>query len=64
MRKTTQLLDKLSGEIANIYTKKTGLDLVTVQQMMDDETWFNGRSALSMVLLIEYQMFIKVAAEF
>ena len=64
MRKTAQLLDKLSGEIANIHTKKTGLDLVTVQQMMDDETWFNAEEAFEYGFIDRVSDAIKVAASF
>ena len=64
MRKTAQLLDKLSGEIANIYTKKTGLDLETIQQMMDEETWFNAEEALELGFIDRVSDAIMVAAKF
>ncbi len=46
MRKTAELLDKLSDEIANVYEKKTGLNLGTIKEMMNQETWFNAEEAL------------------
>ena len=64
MRKTAELLDKLSDEIANVYEKKTGLNLVTIKSMMDEETWFNAEEALEYGFIDRVSDAIKVAASF
>lgn len=64
MRKTAELLDKLSDEIANVYEKKTGLNLATIKSMMDEETWFNAEEALEYGFIDRVSDAIKVAASF
>tara|TARA_R100001244_G_scaffold79343_2_gene62413 strand:- start:2714 stop:3727 length:1014 start_codon:yes stop_codon:yes gene_type:complete len=64
MRKTATLLDKLSSEIANIYTKKTGLPLVEIQDMMDEETWFNSEEALEYRFIDTVSDAVMVAAKY
>ena len=48
MKKTAKLLDKISGEIADIYVKKTKLPYDKVKEMMDEETWLNAEEALEL----------------
>ena len=64
MRKTAELLDKLSDEIANVYEKKTGLNLGTIKEMMNQETWFNAEEALEYGFIDRVSDAIKVAASF
>jgi len=64
MRKTAALLDKLSSEIANIYTKKTGLPLSTIEDMMDEETWFNSEEALQYGFIDRVSDAVMVAAKY
>jgi len=64
MRKTATLLDKLSSEIANIYTKKTGLSLSTIEEMMDEETWFNSEEALQYGFIDRVSDAVMVAAKY
>jgi len=40
------VLEKLKGAIANIFAKKTGLPIETINKWMDDETYFNAGEAL------------------
>tara|TARA_R100000306_G_scaffold62126_1_gene67141 strand:- start:2528 stop:3529 length:1002 start_codon:yes stop_codon:yes gene_type:complete len=64
MRKTATLLDKLSSEIANIYTKKTGLPLSQIEDMMDEETWFNSEEALEYGFIDRISDAVMVAAKY
>jgi len=45
LRQTADLLDKLSGAIAQIYVEKTGKNKEAVAKAMDDETWFDAAEA-------------------
>ena len=64
MRKTATLLDKLSSEIANIYSKKTGLPLSQIEEMMDEETWFNSEEALQYGFIDRVSDAVMVAAKY
>lgn len=44
-RKTAELLEKLEGQIIDVYQQKTGLPVEDLKKMMDEETWFNGQEA-------------------
>lgn len=44
-RKTAELLDKMRGQIADIYVARTGLDRDRVLAMMSDETWLTANEA-------------------
>jgi len=46
LRKTADLLDKHSGSIADMYAKRSGLDLADVQTLMDAETWLTADEAI------------------
>lgn len=45
LRKTADMLDKLSGSIAQVYSDKTGKPADVVRKAMDDETWFDASEA-------------------
>jgi len=45
MRKEADLLDKVNGQIAGFFVKKSGRSLSEVKQKMADETWFTGPEA-------------------
>ncbi len=64
MRKTATLLDKLSSEIANIYSKKTNLPLSQIEEMMDEETWFNSEEALQYGFIDRISDAVMVAAKY
>ncbi|MGD9938620.1 MAG: head maturation protease, ClpP-related [Clostridia bacterium] len=42
LRKTADVLDKMRGELINIYAARSGLSGEDVAQMMDDETWLTA----------------------
>lgn len=46
LRTQASLMDVMDSNIANDYTKRTGLEYQNVMQMMDDETWLNGQQAV------------------
>jgi ATP-dependent Clp endopeptidase proteolytic subunit ClpP len=64
MKKTAALLDKISGEIADIYVKKTKLPYDKVKEMMDEETWLNAAEALELGFIDSISDAIKVAAKY
>jgi len=64
MKKTAKLLDKISGEIADIYVKKTKLPYDKVKEMMDEETWLNAEEALELGFIDSISDAIKVAAKY
>jgi ATP-dependent protease ClpP protease subunit len=53
LRKQADLLDKLSGSTAALYASKTGKTPAEMQQLMDDESWFDAREAKSIGLVDE-----------
>ena len=64
IRKTAALLDKISGEIADIYTKKTNLPYNRVKEMMDEETWLSADEAFNLGFIDSISDAIKVAAKY
>ena len=64
MRKTAALLEKISGEIADIYIKKTRLPYNKVQEMMDEETWLSADEAFNLGFVDSISDAIKVAAKY
>lgn len=45
LRKDAEVLDKMRGELVNIYVSRSGLSAKEVGQMMDDETWLTADEA-------------------
>ena len=45
MRKTANMLDKVTDSLIKTYTDKTGKSSAEIRQLMDDETWFNAEEA-------------------
>ena len=64
MRKTASVLEKISGEIANIYQKKTRLLYDRITNMMDEETWLNAKEAYELGFIDTISDSIKVAAKY
>tara|TARA_R100001530_G_scaffold45609_1_gene34369 strand:- start:232 stop:1242 length:1011 start_codon:yes stop_codon:yes gene_type:complete len=64
MRKTAAVLDKISNEIADIYTKKTNLPFGRIKEMMDEETWLNANEAFELGFVDSISDAIKVAAKY
>lgn len=64
MRKTASILEKISGEIANIYERKTRLSLNRIVEMMDKETWLNAAEAYELGFIDLISDSIKVAAKY
>jgi ATP-dependent Clp endopeptidase proteolytic subunit ClpP len=64
MRKTASVLEKISGEIANIYKRKTRLSLDRITDMMDEETWLNAEEAYELGFIDSISDSIKVAAKY
>ena len=64
MRKTAETLDKISGELTDIYRKKTGLSYDVLSEMMDEETWLNAEEAFELGFVDTISDSIKVAAKY
>ena len=64
LKKTADVLEKISNEIASIYVKKTNLPLNKVKEMMDEETWLNAQEALDLGFINSISDAIKVAAKY
>ena len=64
LKKTANLLEKISNEIADIYIKKTKLPYDRVKEMMDEETWLNADEALELGFIDSISDAIKVAAKY
>jgi ATP-dependent Clp protease protease subunit len=47
MRKTAELLDSVSGQMANIYAARTGKPAAKIKEWMNAETWFDAETAVS-----------------
>ena len=46
MRKMAEILDKISGELINIYENQSDLDEKQIKEYMNDETWFTAEEAV------------------
>lgn len=46
LRRTADLLDAVSGTIADIYAARTSKDVIDIKKMMAAETWMNGVEAV------------------
>lgn len=64
MRKTADTLDKITGELTDIYIKKTGLPYDSLAEMMDEETWLNAQEAFNYGFIDTISDSIKVAAKY
>ena len=64
MRKTAATLEKISGELTDIYRKKTGLSYDALAEMMDEETWLNAQEAYELGFVDTISDSIKVAAKY
>lgn len=53
LRKTADLLDGVSADIANIYAEKTGESPEKMRGMMKKETWMNAKDALDQKFIDE-----------
>tara|TARA_R110002074_G_scaffold67293_5_gene158495 strand:+ start:1276 stop:2322 length:1047 start_codon:yes stop_codon:yes gene_type:complete len=63
MRKYANILEKLSNESADIYSKKTGMSIEEVKDMMNEETWMNAEEALGFGFIDSVSDAVKVAAK-
>lgn len=64
MRKSAETLDKISSELTDIYSKKTGLSYDALSAMMDEETWLNAEEAYEFGFVDTISNAIKVAAKY
>jgi hypothetical protein len=45
LRDTADILDKMQGDLANLYAGKTGMDADDILQLMNNETWYTSDEA-------------------
>lgn len=62
LRKTADILDQISGEIAGIYSKRVGSDEKAMRKLMKDETWMTPADALERGFITAVSEPMKVAA--
>jgi ATP-dependent Clp protease, protease subunit len=46
MRKEADLLDKVDGQITEVYSRRSGKPVADVAELLADETWFTGPEAV------------------
>ena len=63
MRETADLIDRINGTIADIYTKKTGRDYKDVADDMKAETWLDAEQAFTLGYADEVIAEVKIAAQ-
>ena len=64
MRKTADVMDKITDSIAVSYTARTGKSLDEMKAIMNDETWFSASEALDMGLVDQVNEPVKAVASF
>ena len=64
MRKMADILDKLAGSLAEIYSAKTESSLKAIRALMDAETWFNAEESLKLGLVDGVDDAMDIAASF
>lgn len=62
LRKTADVLDKMRGELINLYAARSGLDADEIGQMMDDETWLTADEAVEKGFASRVHKTVKAAA--
>ena len=62
MRRTAEVLDMLRGQIAEVYSSRTGLEAGEVLELMDAETWMTGTEAVERGFADEESAPVMVAA--
>jgi len=62
LRKTADVLDKMRGELINLYAARSGLDADEIGQMMDDETWMTADEAVEKGFASRVHKTVKAAA--
>lgn len=61
-RQLADLLDSVSGQIADVYASRTSQTKAQVQKWMNAETWFNSTDALAKGFVTQIAENLKVAA--
>lgn len=64
LRKMADMLDKTTDVIALTYANRCELELDTIKQLMDDETWFTAAEAEEKGLIDSIDKPVKMAAHF
>lgn len=62
LKHSSEILAKMTVDLAEIYAKKTGLALETILQMMDVETWLTAKEALKMGFVDELSSNVQFVA--
>jgi len=64
LRKTADIIDKMADNMINTYAGRTGIDIATVTDLLNEETWMNAEEALDFGFIDEITGEIDVAANF
>lgn len=62
-RKTADILDTLSNNIADVYAKRRTIDRAKVKDLMDEETWMDSKQALELGFADSVTDDMKIAAK-
>jgi ATP-dependent Clp protease protease subunit len=64
LRKTADVLDKVTGSIVDVFAKHTGKSVAQIEEMMDAETWLTADEAVAEGFAHETEEVQKVSASF
>jgi ATP-dependent Clp protease, protease subunit len=64
LKHSSEVLLKMTNDLADIYVKKTGLPLDRILQMMDVETWLTAKEALEYGFVDELSSAVQYVAQF
>lgn len=64
MRKMADVLDKIRDTLVNTYMERTGMDVETLNALLEAETWYTAQEALAAGFIDEIGVSMQVAASF
>lgn len=64
MRQVADFLEKITGTIAGIFAKKTGLEEKEIRKLMAETTWMDGKEAVEKGFATDLTDAVKIAASF
>jgi ATP-dependent Clp protease protease subunit len=62
MRKNAELLDKIEGEMIDIYSSKSGIGVDDLKALLDAETWYTAEEAVAAGFADEIEDTLQIAA--
>lgn len=62
LRKAADFVDKVEGQMLDIYAEKSGQDPATITEMLAAETWMTAKEALDLGFIDEIEQDVRIAA--